>query len=80
VSDGKGSVARNAAGAKPAAFPGAIIVGFDVHQRQITFDCLDSASGEVLRGRIASDPTAVRDWMAQFEGREVHVAVEACTG
>jgi transposase len=80
VSDGKGSVARNRAGVMPARLSGAIIAGFDVHMRQITFDCLDSASGEVLRGRIASEPQAIRDWMGAFAGREVHVAVEACTG
>jgi transposase len=65
---------------RPSAFPSAIIVGFDVHLRQITFDCLDSLTGEVVRGRIASEPLAVREWMARFAGREVHVAVEACTG
>jgi transposase len=65
---------------KSSAFPSAIIAGFDVHLRQITFDCLDSLTGEVLRGRIASEPFAVREWMARFAGREVHVAVEACTG
>ena len=80
MSDGKGSVARNAAGVAPAALAGAIIAGFDVHMRQITFDCLDSETGEVTRGRIASEPGAVTDWMARFGGREVHVAVEACTG
>ena len=31
VSDGKGSVARNAAGVMPARLCGAIIAGFDVH-------------------------------------------------
>jgi transposase len=51
-----------------------------VHLRQITFDCVDSVSGEVTRGRIVSEPAAVREWMAGFEGREVHVAIEACTG
>ncbi|MGH8301455.1 MAG: IS110 family transposase, partial [Steroidobacteraceae bacterium] len=80
VLDGKGSVARNAAGVMPAPLAGAIIAGFDVHMRQITFDCLDSETGEVTRGRIASEPGAVSDWMGQFPGREVHVAVEACTG
>ena len=39
VSDGKGSVARNAAGVMPARLSGAVIAGFDVHLRQITFDC-----------------------------------------
>lgn len=80
MSDGRGSVARNAAGVMPARLCGAIIAGFDVHMRQITFDCLDSASGEVTRGRIASEPGAVSDWMDRFAGREVHVAIEACTG
>jgi transposase len=80
VSDGKGSAARNAPGVKPVAFPGAIIAGFDVHLRQITFDCLDCASGEVMRGRIASEPPAVKQWVARFPDREVHVAMEACTG
>ena len=80
MSDGKGSVARNAAGVMQARLSGAVVAGFDVHLRQITFDCLDSRSGEVTRGRIASEPAAVREWMAAFVGREVHVAVEACSG
>ena len=80
MSDGKGSVARNAAGVMPARLSGAIIAGFDVHLRQITFDCLDSHTGEVTRGRIASEPAAVKEWVGQFHGREVHVAMEACSG
>lgn len=80
MSDGKGSVPRNVAGVMPARLSGAIIAGFDVHLRQITFDCLDSQTGEVTRGRIASEPAAVKDWVGQFCGREVHVAMEACTG
>jgi transposase len=58
----------------------AIVAGFDVHGAQITFDALDHETGEVSRGRIAADPDAVRRWVERFEGREVHVAVEACTG
>ena len=50
MSDGKRSAARHAG--KATAFPAAIIAGFDVHLRQITFDCLDSVSGEVLRGPL----------------------------
>jgi hypothetical protein len=34
------SVAQNSAGVMPHRLAGAIIVGFDVHLRQITFDCL----------------------------------------
>src|SRR2546422_9110306 len=58
----------------------AIVAGFDVHRRQITFDALDSETGEVARGRIDATPGAVRSWVERFGGREVHVAVEACTG
>jgi transposase len=58
----------------------AIVAGFDVHRAQITFDALDRETGEVSRGRIAADRDAVRRWVGRFRGREVHVAVEACTG
>ena len=58
----------------------AIVAGFDVHRRQITFDVLDTESGEVSRGRIDATPAAVAVWVRRFDGREVHVAVEACTG
>jgi hypothetical protein len=29
-----------------------IVCGLDLHRRQITFDVLDSVSGEVWRGRV----------------------------
>ena len=58
----------------------AIVAGFDVHRAQITFDALDTESGEVMRGRIDATPVAVRQWARRFRGREMHVAVEACTG
>ena len=57
-----------------------VFAGFDVHRAQITFDALDSDSGEVTRGRIDSTPAAVERWVTRFPGREIHVAVEACTG
>src|SRR5215218_9244362 len=57
----------------------AIVAGFDVHRRQITFDALDTDSGEVSRGRIDATPATVRAWARRFEG-DVRVAVEACTG
>jgi transposase len=84
VSDGMSSVARNAARepahVMPERFPGAVVAGFDVHLRQITFDCVDAVTGEVTRGRIASTPAAVEEWVTQYPGRVVHVAMEACTG
>src|SRR2546422_4805897 len=57
-----------------------IVAGFDVHRAQITFDALDQETGEVTSGRMAATPKAVRKWLERFEGEEVHVAVEACTG
>jgi transposase len=57
----------------------AIVAGFDVHRSQITFDALDTETGEVNRGRIDATPAAVSAWVRRFEGA-VKVAVEACTG
>src|SRR3954465_15838805 len=58
----------------------AIVAGLDVHRAQITFDALDTESGEVMRGRIDATPAAVARWTERFGGAEVDVAVEACTG
>ena len=38
----------------------AIVAGFDVHRAQITFDALDTETGEVTRGRIDSAPPGGR--------------------
>jgi transposase len=58
----------------------AIVAGFDVHRAQITFDALETETGEVMRGRIDATPAAVTRWVERFDGREIEVAVEACTG
>jgi transposase len=58
----------------------AIVAGFDVHRNQITFDALDTETGELSRGRIASTREAVGGWVGRFPGQQVDVAVEACTG
>jgi transposase len=58
----------------------AIVAGFDVHRSQITFDALDTGSGEISRGRMDSTPESVRAWVGRFKASEVHVAVEAGTG
>lgn len=58
----------------------AIVAGLDVHRRQITFEAVDRETGEVMVGRIESTPGAVERWVGGFGEREVHVAVEACTG
>jgi transposase len=81
VSDGKASVALEAArGPGRGPLQGAIVAGFDVHRRQITFDAVDTETGEVLCGKIDSTLVAVEEWVGRFPGRVVHVAVEACTG
>jgi hypothetical protein len=58
----------------------AIVAGFDVHRAQITFDALDTETGEVHRGRIPADRESVRGWVGRFVDQWVDVAVEACTG
>jgi transposase len=57
-----------------------IVAGFDLHRRQITFDALDTDTGELMRGRIDATPSAVERWAGRFEDRGVHVALEACSG
>jgi transposase len=60
-----------------------IIGGFDVHRQQITFDYVDTDTGQVFRGQIRPATRVVlRQWLAdRFAGRAgVEFAVEACTG
>src|SRR5262244_2325915 len=59
-----------------------IVGGLDIHRKQITFDYLDTVTGEVKRGQIGpADRKHVRAWLARFAGRgEVAFAVEGCTG
>src|SRR3954452_19150912 len=58
----------------------AILAGLDVHWAQVTFDALNTETGEVMGGRIGGDREALGAWVAQFAGEHVEVAVEACTG
>jgi transposase len=59
-----------------------IVGGLDIHRKQITFDYLDTVTGEVKRGQIApADREHVRAWLARFAGREdAAFAVEGCCG
>jgi transposase len=59
-----------------------IVGAFDVHRRQLTFDYLDTVTGEVRRGRVApADREHLRAWLARFAGQdEVQFALEGCTG
>ena len=59
----------------------AIVMGLDVHREQITFDALDTDTGEVRRGRIRpTDRETLRQFLCGFDGREVEAALEATTG
>ncbi len=60
----------------------AIIGGLDLHRAQITFDHLDTETGEVRRGRIApATRESLRAWLATLPtARPAAFAVEACTG
>jgi len=59
-----------------------IVGGLDIHRKQITFDYLDTVTGEVKRGQIApADRAHVRAWLARFAGCEdAAFAVEGCAG
>jgi transposase len=59
-----------------------IIGAFDVHRRQLTFEYLDTVTGELRRGRVVpADRQHLRKWLARFAGHDgVHFALEGCTG
>jgi transposase len=60
-----------------------IVGGFDVHRAQITFDYLDTVTGEVTTGQVRPATRGVlRAWLAGWPaGRaDVAFAVEGCTG
>ena len=59
-----------------------IVGGLDIHRKQITFDYLDTGTGQVRRGQVSpADREHLRAWLARFAGREdAAFAVEGCTG
>jgi transposase len=58
-----------------------IVGGLDIHRKQITFDYVDTGTGEVRRGQVCpADREHLAKWLAQFAGREAHFALEGCTG
>src|SRR5437763_12552132 len=60
----------------------AIIGAFDVHRRQVTYDVLDTVSGQVRRGQVRPACRAtLRQFLARYAGEtDVSFAVEGCTG
>jgi transposase len=58
-----------------------IVMGLDQHRAQITAEWIDTATGEVSRGRVApADRAGVRRFLARFGDQELEVALEATTG
>ena len=60
-----------------------IVGGLDIHRKQITFDYLDTATGEVQRGQITpADRAHLAAWLARrFRGgQDADFALEGCTG
>jgi transposase len=59
----------------------AIVGGLDIHRRQITFDILDTATGETRRGQLSpATRLELRAWLAQFHPQPGGFALEATTG
>jgi transposase len=55
----------------------------DIHRKQLTFDYVDTVTGELARGQITpADRPHLADWLARrFRGRaDVDFALEGCTG
>jgi hypothetical protein len=47
-----------------------IVGGLDIHRKQLTFDYLDTETGEVKRGQVApADRAHLRAWLAKSPGR-----------
>jgi transposase len=59
----------------------AVFVGLDVHRAQITFDALDTETGEVRTGKVRpGNRHTLRRFLAGFDGAPLIAAVEAMTG
>jgi transposase len=58
-----------------------IVMAFDRHREQIAFDALNTATGEVSRGRVRpADRLGFRRWPSRWDGEEIEAALEATTG
>ncbi|HEV8652879.1 MAG TPA: IS110 family transposase [Actinomycetes bacterium] len=59
----------------------AIVGGLDIHRRQITYDYLDTTTGETRRGQLSpATRLELRAWLDQFDGQQASFALEATTG
>jgi transposase len=61
--------------------PMRIIGGLDVHRSQITYDWIDTDTGQHQRGQLApAHREHLRVWLEQFWDRPAAFALEGCTG
>jgi transposase len=61
--------------------PVSIIGGLDVHRRQITYDWIDTDTGQTRQGQLApASREHLRGWLEPFAGQQVAFALEGCTG
>jgi transposase len=59
----------------------AIVGGLDIHRRQITYDWIDTNTGETRRGQLSpATRTELRGWLEQFHSQQADFALEATTG
>jgi transposase len=59
----------------------AIVGGLDIHRRQITYDWIDTDTGETRRGQLSpATRVELRAWLEQFNGQPADFALEATTG
>ena len=59
----------------------AIVGGLDIHRRQITYDWIDTNTGETRRGQLSpATRLELRAWLARFTGQQADFALEATTG
>jgi transposase len=59
----------------------AIVGGLDIHRRQITYDWIDTTTGETRRGQLSpATRLELRAWLTQFDGQPAGFALEATTG
>ena len=58
-----------------------IVGGLDIHRKQITFNYVDTETGEARRGQVCpADREHLAKWLARFAGQDAHFALEGCTG
>jgi transposase len=58
-----------------------LVMGMDQHRAQISAEWIDTVTGEIFRARVApADRAGVREFLAQFDGESLEVALEATTG